>query len=386
MNPYDCCVANKVVNGKQLTVASHVDDLMISHEDPRVVDAFIEWCRQHYEDKEITAMKPSRGLVHDYLGVIMDYSVPGKLKVSMKDYVWRMVEDFPYLGQVESLPKASTPAAAHLFAVNPKAEKIDKKRADDFHTTVAKGLFLCKRARPDLQPTIPFLCTRVAEPDEDDWKKLLHMLKYMQATKDLVLVIALVFRDGKIVFKWCPDAAFAVHMDMKSHTGACVSVGEGAPCTVSAKQKLNTRSSTEAELVGADDIVPLALWMRLFVEAQGCETEVIIFQDNKSAILLEINGKESSSKRTRHINIRFYFIKDCNDKGFLSIQYCPTDDMPGDYPSKPLQGQKFRKHRGWIMNIRMSQRSATGVCWPSCLGAQPETRSVGLRWELVFSD
>ena len=83
VNPCDCCVANKVVNGKQLTVVSHVDDLMISHEDPRVVDAFIEWCRQHYEDKEITAMKPSRGLVHDYLGVIMDYSVPGKLKVSM---------------------------------------------------------------------------------------------------------------------------------------------------------------------------------------------------------------------------------------------------------------------------------------------------------------
>ncbi len=210
-------------------------------------------------------------------------------------------------------------------------------------------MFLCKRARPDLQPTIPFLCTRVKEPDIDDWKKLLRMLKYLQQTIDMELTLEAEEGD-KIICKWYPDAAFAVHKDMKSHTGAVLTLGKGAVNTISAKQKLNTRSSTEAELIGADEIVPQALWTRNFLEHQGYLSDTTIFQDNTSAILLEKNGKESSSKRTRHFNIRHFFIKDCIDKELLKVEYCPTDDMIGDYPSKPLQGRKFLKHLGSMMN------------------------------------
>ena len=71
-------------------------------------------------------------------------------------------------------------------------------------------------------------------------------------------------------------------------------------------------------------------------------------QDNTSAILLETNGMDSSSKRTRHLNIRYYFIKDCVDRELLKIVYCPTDDMLGDFPSKALQGQKFKKHKAGL--------------------------------------
>ena len=138
---------------------------------------------------------------------------------------------------------------------------------------------------------------------------------------------------------------------MKSHTGAILSVGKGAVNTVSAKQKLNTKSSTEAELVGADDVVMKALWMRYFLQEQGYESQTIIYQDNQSAILLEENGTQSSGSRTRHINIRYFFIKDCVDKKLLTIEYCPTDDMIGDFPSKPLQGKKFKKHRATMMNL-----------------------------------
>jgi hypothetical protein len=135
---------------------------------------------------------------------------------------------------------------------------------EEFHTTVAKGLFLCKRARPDLQPAIPFLCTRVKVPDEDDWKQLVRMMKYLQETKDLELTLE-AEKGASVICKWYPDAAFAVHRDMKSHTGAVLTLGKGAANTISAKQKLNTRSSTEAELVAADDIVVQAMWTRLFL-------------------------------------------------------------------------------------------------------------------------
>lgn len=351
INPYDICVANKDVDGKQLTVMWHVDDLKVSSVSVKAVDDFIQWAIDKYEDKEITKLKPSRGKVHDYLGITLDYSTPGVVRIYMKDYVAKMLEEFPNIDEVDALKHVSTPAADHLFQVRDKAPTITDEKKEVFHTTVAKGLFLCKRARPDLQPTIPFLCTRVKQPDLDDWKKLLRMLKYMKQTKDMELTLEAA--EGDILLcHWYPDAAFAVHPDMKSHTGGILTLGKGAVNTFSAKQKLNTRSSTEAELVGADDIMPQAIWTKNFLEAQGYECSTTIYQDNTSTILLQNNGRESSSKRTRHLNIRYFFITDCIAKKMLQVKYCPTDEMIGDYPSKPLQGAKFKKHRRSIMNLK----------------------------------
>jgi ABC-type transport system involved in Fe-S cluster assembly fused permease/ATPase subunit len=151
---------------------------------------------------------------------------------------------------------------------------------------------------------------------------------------------------------WYPDAAFAVHQDMKSHTGAVLTMGKGAMQTISSKQKLNTRSTTEAELVAVDDVVVQAMWTRNFLEAQGYSSKTTIFQDNTSTILLETNGRESSSKRTRHINIRYFYITDCVQKNYINIKYCPTADMLGDFPSKPLQGSKFKRLRALMMNTK----------------------------------
>ena len=154
------------------------------------------------------------------------------------------------------------------------------------------------------------------------------------------------------VVKWWADAAFAVHPDMKSHTGGVMMLGSGAIQCISRKQKLNTKSSTEAELVGADDVLNDLLWTRNFMEAQGYPSKsTILLQDNTSAMLLEKNGRESAGKRSRHIDIRYFFIKDCIEKQKLEVEYCPTDDMVADFLTKPLQGAKFNKFRKQIMNL-----------------------------------
>ena len=86
------------------------------------------------------------------------------------------------------------------------------------------------------------------------------------------------------------------------------------------------------------------------MEAQGYQVEQnILYQDNKSTILLEQNGKRSSSKRTRAFNIRYFFLTDQVEKGNLKIEYCPTIKMIGDYMTKPLQGEPFKKHWKEIM-------------------------------------
>ena len=128
--------------------------------------------------------------------------------------------------------------------------------------------------------------------------------------------------------------------------------GQGALISVSAKQKLNTESSTTAELVGVDHVLPLVLWVPLFLRAQGYEIESnVVLQDNKSCILMAENGKASTGKRTRALNIRYFYITDQISRGNVEIKYCPTDDMVGDYMSKGLQGYKFKKFRDKIMGI-----------------------------------
>ena len=77
----------------------------------------------------------------------------------------------------------------------------------------------------------------------------------------------------------------------------------------------------------------------------------ILYQDNKSSILLEKNGKMSSGKRTKHINVRYFFITDRASKGELSIEWCPTANMVGDFATKPLHGALFRKFRDMIMGV-----------------------------------
>ena len=100
---------------------------------------------------------------------------------------------------------------------------------------------------------------------------------------------------------WWVDALFSVHHNAKGHTGGMLSLGKGSIYSASKKQKLNTKSSTEAELVGVDDILPQILWTRNFLLAQGFKVkDNVTYQDNQSSMKLENNGRHSSGKRTRN--------------------------------------------------------------------------------------
>ena len=152
-----------------------------------------------------------------------------------------------------------------------------------------------------------------------------------------------------------------------------MSFGKGCPISMSTKQKINTRSSTEAELVGVNDALSMILWMRNFLMDQGYNvTDNVIHQDNMSTMLLAKNGRKSSGKKTRHIEIRYYFITDNINRGAAAVQYCPTEDMIADFFTKPLQGSQFRKLRNLIMNYHPSTDSPSDG--QECVGAGPDSR------------
>ena len=130
-------------------------------------------------------------------------------------------------------------------------------------------------------------------------KKLERTIQYIRDTKDIGLTLRV---EDPITITCYVDASFGVHSDMKSHTGSAITLGKGVVYAKSSTQKLTTKSSTEAELVGLSDLANQVLWAREYQDRSA-----IIFQDNKSTIQLINNGR-SNSERTRHINIRYFFL------------------------------------------------------------------------------
>ena len=117
---------------------------------------------------------------------------------------------------------------------------------------------------------------------------------------------------------------------MKSHTGGVMTLGKGAIYGSSTSQRINTKSSTENELVAVNEVMPQILWTRYFLESQGYKVhDSVLYQDNQSAILLERNGRGSSSKRTRHINNWYFFKKGRIASGEVKLEYCPNRDHVG---------------------------------------------------------
>ena len=341
-NKYDDCVVNKTINGHQMTVAWHVDDLKVSHVDVKEVDKFILQMEGAFGAD--APLSVSRGKAHDYLGMRLDFHTKGEVQIDMQHYIDMMLQDAP-----EDMKGVSnTPAAAHLFKTNSKDPKaLDEKRKKIFVHLVMQGLYLSQRGRPDIRTAISFLCGRLQEPDEDDYKKLTRMMRYLRGTKGLILTLR-ASDDG--IIRWWIDASYAAHDDMKGHTGATMSLGKGGVYSGSWKQRLVARSSTESELIGVYDALPQVLWTKQFLEEQGWRDHItVIYQDNTSSILLERNGRGSSTKRTKHMNIRYFYITEQIKNKTVHVTHCPTEEMVGDFFTKPLQGSLFIKMRNYIM-------------------------------------
>jgi hypothetical protein len=353
-NDYDPCTFNKVVNGEQVTIQFHVDDLKISHKEQDVLDEILHDLNMKFGTKK-KALTASTGLIHEYLGITINFDERHKVKFTMFDYLEDILSEMP--SDMEGI--ARTPAQDNLFTIDEQSPLLSDKDADFYHRTTARLLFAAKRARPDLQVAVAYMCTRVKAPTVSDYHKLGRTIKYLRGTIFMPLVLGW---DGSGVLTWSVDASFAIHNDMRSHTGAVLSLGQGALMSMSSKQKINTKSSTEAELVGVDDAMNFVVWIQLFMAGQMKTVskdsalskfmhETVILQDNTSTIQLENNGKQSSTKRTRHINIRYFYVTSKVKNGDVRIVYCPTKEMVSDYLTKPLQGSLFRSHRNSILGL-----------------------------------
>lgn len=159
LNPYDLCVANKTVNGNQLTILWYVDDLKISHIEKQVVLNTIKQLEEYFGNLTVTS-----GNEHTYVGMKVDIK-NGKVQIHNIEYI---EECFELFGETIG-PAAATPAKGHLFKADNEKKLIPTKQQQTFHSCVSKLLFIAKRGCPDILTAISFLITRVTKPNADDW-------------------------------------------------------------------------------------------------------------------------------------------------------------------------------------------------------------------------
>jgi hypothetical protein len=139
-NPYGPCVANKMIDGHQMTITLHVDDCKLSHKKPKTMDKMIEWLRQEYEsvfEDGSGKMTVSRGKLHTYLGMTLDYTSRGQVKITMLDFVDEIIAAFDKADPTGSGTKTSA-APENLFKVDEGPRVPQYSREDPLRDQASK--------------------------------------------------------------------------------------------------------------------------------------------------------------------------------------------------------------------------------------------------------
>ena len=216
-----------------MSVHFRVDALKASHREQKVLDGFLDDLRYKFGQEDELA--ESRGFVHEYLVITIDYLLPGKVVFTMFNYLEDIIVEAP-----DDLKKSCLyyPGNERILKMNPESPKLSQKQVELLHGILARLLFASKRARPDIQVCVPFLCTRVKSPTEEDYEKLGRVIIYLKNAIHIPLIVG---ADNSGSMIWNIDASFAVHPDCKSHTGASLTLGHGSALSLSCKKKLIPR-------------------------------------------------------------------------------------------------------------------------------------------------
>ena len=329
VNPHDPCIVTK----KDIQKLCYVDDIANRADSKDILDKHIQQLEKIY-GKLTVQYGPT---VH-FLGAKFHLPGDGTCHCDIKLYLSKLCEENQdYINNRIN----KYPAKLNLFDIDYESPILNPTEHDRIHSVIAKILFASQK-RPDFNPAIAFLSTRVKSLTTQDREKTIYLLRYIHGTLDLELILGGYNENGDIQFTAYADASYGTHDDGKSHSGWIFTLGRGAIVSNSTKQKLVVKSSAEGEFVTLSDMMSNAAHEKNKLSSMndGPIKPGLIMEDNAAAIQLAERGK-SNSNRTKHIKIRYFFIKQYLDDGEFIIIHCPTQQMIADILTKPLQGALF---------------------------------------------
>jgi hypothetical protein len=196
---------------------------------------------------------------------------------------------------------------------------------------------LAERTTPEILLPISFLSSQVNDVREEDIEDLDRVFRYLNGNRDH----AIQYRTGaKVEISAYIDASHASDEGFKGRTGTVLMCGGSMVGAWSTRQAINTKSSSETELVGLTEDCTWALWARNWLRGQGYRPKAVrIYQDNLAVQDILKQGP-SAEMRTRHLSIRYHFVGKLIKRDGVIIEYCPTEDMVADLLTKPIVGRQ----------------------------------------------
>jgi len=326
------------LNKDTITVVLYVDDLLDMLKEKK----YFTWLADKLDDK-YNGVERKREISDDvsYLGMMVRYDRDTHtLEVDMINYITELFREH----RVKKTKIYNTPSGNNLFEEKATHKSGNRK---EFHTVVAKLLYLSKKARPDILLAVLYLCTRVQDPGIGNDQKLTRVLGYLMGTHKLTRKFDSNIGDRVVLHI---DAAFSCHEDGKGNSATVSLLEDNSGITIYRKQKIATPNSMESELVALSDLIFNGEWLNEFMKGQDFGLKKpLIYQDNNSIITL-VETKCLIKMRKRQIRARRASVyKDVVVNERFEQRWKITKEMLADVLTKLLQDSRFKDLRGQIM-------------------------------------
>lgn len=310
----------------------YVDDILVITKSPKTVADVMQMLNSHFEMKDL-------GDVKQYLGLEIEQDEDGNYSICQSSYIKKILSE-----------NGLTAAKGSEMALSPSYMKgggnetilIDSSQ---YQKVIGCLLFVSVNSRPDVSASVSILARKVSKPTQEDWTELKRVMRYLKQTINFKLSLSNTETES---FKFCgyADADWAEsRLDRKSNSGYVFLLNGSAVSWSCRKQTCVALSSTEAEFISLAEACKEAKWLtQLFIDLKHPFNEAItMWEDNQSC--LKLIESEKQSNRSKHIDTKFYFIRDYAANQIVSFSYCPTDDMIADLLTKPLPASRLKKLR-----------------------------------------
>lgn len=312
---------------EMVLVAVYVDDIIIATEEDVTMREIKDHISQKFEAKDL-------GEVKSFLGIQV-HQTTDEIWIGQPAYTRSVLEKF---GMCNSKPVA-TPVDSSTRLTYECGEKCDQQL---YQAVVGTLLYLSVWTRPDIGYAVSSVAKFCADPRKEHWVAVKRILRYLKGTTNFGLSYTRSDNSGCVGFSdsdWAGDSN-----DRKSTSGYLFFIGSAPVSWRSKKQSCVALSSAEAEYVALACAAQEAMWLRqLLSEISGGAETILIYEDNQSAIQMAKNPQFHG--RSKHIDIRYHFIRDVVNKKCVTLEYCPTDQMIADMLTKGLGKDKFSNLR-----------------------------------------
>lgn len=315
----ESCVFLKRINDKEnILVAVYVDDLICLYHNDMTFDNFKTEIQKYFSCKDL-------GQIHYCIGLNV-YVSNDTIKINQKTYIEKVLQKF---NMIYCKP-CCVPLNKRLeSSVNPS------KSQDDYPYQALIGclMYLAINSRPDIAFTVSYLSQFNTKYDKSHWEAAKNCLRYLNHTKDICISYK---QGGHGDLNGFSDADWAnCPIDRRSYTGYYFEFAGGPVAWESRKQPTVALSSAEAEYMALSSATKEACFLRtLIMELSGKIPNITIYSDSQSAQKLALNPIHHN--RTKHIDVRYHFIRQKINDGIIHLKYLPTNVLPADMLTKPL--------------------------------------------------